>query len=301
MIVTSERLRYLVAVADAGSFSAAGRRLGVSAAAVQQSVQALEEDLQLTLFDRGPGRAPRLTDAGKTIYFEALELVPKLEHIEQLALAYSRGVETHLTISVHGLVFYPRFQDILVAFSEAYPQVALSFVDSERQGLRGPNNPRGADIMLAPAGLEPFSGHEHKLIDRIRWIFVAAAEHPLARMRGSLSQQDLIRYPQLLPRPGLVSSDELIGGMQFGTRVIDFECFYQFRQLLLRGMAFAFYPEEMAAPMLASGELVRLSVDFDANTMSWPIQLSWVAGQGEAGRWLLEKLLESRASDRPDP
>lgn len=37
MIITTERLHYLWAVAETGSFAAAGRRLGVSGAAVQRS------------------------------------------------------------------------------------------------------------------------------------------------------------------------------------------------------------------------------------------------------------------------
>ena len=41
MIITTERLHYLWAVAETGSFAAAGRRLGVSGAAVQQVIRPL--------------------------------------------------------------------------------------------------------------------------------------------------------------------------------------------------------------------------------------------------------------------
>ena len=42
MLFTPERLKYLVEVSQSGSFSAAARKLGVSAAAVSQSIQSLE-------------------------------------------------------------------------------------------------------------------------------------------------------------------------------------------------------------------------------------------------------------------
>lgn len=50
MIITTERLHYLWAVAETGSFAAAGRRLGVSGAAVQQVIRHFEQDLDAPLF-----------------------------------------------------------------------------------------------------------------------------------------------------------------------------------------------------------------------------------------------------------
>ena len=60
--VTIEQLRTLRAVAEAGSFSAAARKLGRVQAAVSQSIDRLEAQLGLRLFDRS-GRVPRLTAA----------------------------------------------------------------------------------------------------------------------------------------------------------------------------------------------------------------------------------------------
>ena len=60
MIITTERLHYLWAVAETGSFAAAGRRLGVSGAAVQQVIRHFEQDLDAPLFRRSPGRSPVL-------------------------------------------------------------------------------------------------------------------------------------------------------------------------------------------------------------------------------------------------
>ena len=73
MIITTERLHYLWAVAETGSFAAAGRRLGVSGAAVQQVIRHFEQDLDAPLFRRSPGRSPVLTDLGRQFYFHALD------------------------------------------------------------------------------------------------------------------------------------------------------------------------------------------------------------------------------------
>ena len=50
--LTLDQLRVLVAIEDAGSFSAAGRQLRRVQSAISHTVQALEEAQGLLLFDR---------------------------------------------------------------------------------------------------------------------------------------------------------------------------------------------------------------------------------------------------------
>ena len=72
--LTLDQMRVLVAVADAGSFSAAARKLGRVQSAISQSIQTLETTLGLTLFDRS-GKTPQLTDAGKALVGDARALI----------------------------------------------------------------------------------------------------------------------------------------------------------------------------------------------------------------------------------
>ena len=53
----------LIAIADCGSFAEAGNRIGLSLSAVSMQVRALEEELEIAIFDRSR-RPPVLTDAG---------------------------------------------------------------------------------------------------------------------------------------------------------------------------------------------------------------------------------------------
>src|SRR4051812_50089050 len=64
--VTIEQLRTLRAVAEAGSFSGAARKLGRVQAAVSQAMDRLEAQLGLRLFDR-TGRVPKLTRHGEAV------------------------------------------------------------------------------------------------------------------------------------------------------------------------------------------------------------------------------------------
>src|SRR5436190_2061383 len=53
--------------AELGSFTAAGKALGLTQAAVSQRIQALEQVLDLPLFERQGGHV-RLTEAGHRLY-----------------------------------------------------------------------------------------------------------------------------------------------------------------------------------------------------------------------------------------
>src|SRR5580692_8701985 len=100
--VTIEQLRTLRAVAEAGSFSAAARKLGRVQAAVSQSIDRLEVQLGLRLFDRS-GRVPRLTHHGEVIVAAAARIGGEVDALDDLVRSLKRGAETTLSIVVDAL------------------------------------------------------------------------------------------------------------------------------------------------------------------------------------------------------
>src|SRR5215216_4431804 len=68
--MTLRQLSYVLAVADAGSFTEAARRLHVAQPSLSQQIRALEEELGGRLLERPP-RPVRLTAAGRAFVAEA--------------------------------------------------------------------------------------------------------------------------------------------------------------------------------------------------------------------------------------
>src|SRR6185369_1487600 len=97
--VTIEQLRTLQAVVETGSFSAAARKLGRVQAAVSQSIERLEAQLGLRLFDRS-GRVPRLTQHGEAIVAAAAKIEAGVDALDELVASLKRGAETTLRIVV---------------------------------------------------------------------------------------------------------------------------------------------------------------------------------------------------------
>ena len=76
------QLRYLVAVADAGSFLRAAQDLHISQPALTKAIKALEQSVQVRLFDRG-ARGVTLTVFGERLYGYGKKSVEEFERVRQ--------------------------------------------------------------------------------------------------------------------------------------------------------------------------------------------------------------------------
>jgi len=136
-------VRYFLALARAGSLSAASRRLGVEHTTVSRRVDALESALGTRLFDRLP-RGWRLTAEGERLVEDAARL-------EEEALAFARraagdaGVAGPVTVSAPPFLANQFLAPRLGPFLAAHPGIVLTLVGEKRAALLGQ---READLVL---------------------------------------------------------------------------------------------------------------------------------------------------------
>ncbi len=128
------QLQYFAAVVDAGSFSAAARRCGVTQPTLSQQVAALEEELGETLLRRG-ARGVSLTEAGEVAYGRALYLLGGRDDL--LGTFQQRGSHRRgeLSFGVIPTVAPWLLPDLLAAFREWAPEIHLSVRESQTARL----------------------------------------------------------------------------------------------------------------------------------------------------------------------
>lgn len=116
-------LKSFLAVARLGSFSAAGKEIGLTAAAVGQQIRALEDELHKVLFDRS-GRAIVLNTAGRGMVAPVKELVARYEALA----AEERGGELSGTVVMGALVsaLMGAFADSLWALTHQHPALEVT-------------------------------------------------------------------------------------------------------------------------------------------------------------------------------
>jgi DNA-binding transcriptional LysR family regulator len=127
-----DKLKVFHAAAEAGSFTHAGERLGLSQSAVSRQVSALEAELSVALFHRH-ARGLILTEQGELLYRTAHEVFMKLE-AARTKLTDSRErpngelrVTTTPGIGVHWLT--PRLGEFL----DLYPDIRITLITTDEE------------------------------------------------------------------------------------------------------------------------------------------------------------------------
>ena len=180
---TLDQLRVLATVVEAGSFSAAARRLHRAQSVISYTVANLEAQLGVALFERD-GRRPVLTEAGRALIADARRVGRLVDELRARAAgAAPRGWRPRLGLAVDVMFPTARLVAALEAFRPRIPDGRRCGCASRRwAGWRA-----GAGRHLRPwhhraAGHAP-EALERRPLCQIELIPVAAPTHPLARRR----------------------------------------------------------------------------------------------------------------------
>jgi DNA-binding transcriptional LysR family regulator len=251
-------LKAFIAVAEAGSFSAAAEQLFLTQPAVSKRVATLETELGARLFDR-IGRAVTLTEAGRALLPRAKNILIEVEDSVR-AVANLSG-ETHGTLrfaTSHHIGLH-RLPATLKTFIRRYPQVRLDirFMDSEAACVAVEHG----DLELAIVTLPP--APSASLTTEVVWpdplAIVVASDHPLAGIKRHIELDELARYPVILPASNTYTRQLAERALGAATVELDVALSTNYletiKMLVSVGVGWSLLPETMI-----DGQLVRLRV-----------------------------------------
>lgn len=102
-VLTPDALAMLQAIADAGSFAAAARELGVVPSALTYRVRQIEDALDVLLYDRS-SRQAKLTAAGAELLHEGQRLLSEIDAVANRVKRVATGWESQLTLAVDNII-----------------------------------------------------------------------------------------------------------------------------------------------------------------------------------------------------
>lgn len=291
-----DQLRVLVAIADTGSFSAAGRHLGRVQSAVSQAVATLEATQGIVLFDRRSHR-PELTGIGHVLVDQARLVLGSAARFETVAAGSRAGLEPELAIAIDPLVPTEPFIDSLRALSETYPDLPVSF---STEGLGGSlRRLRSGSAALAICLLLPDVPEDIAAYPLLRIAMqpVVAPGHPLAALGPCVTRDALEPHVQL------VLSDPVDrGGAAYGlssARLWRFVDLGRRLDFLLAGFGWCRMPGHLVAVPLSEGRLKSFSIKDDSTPAEGlTIYAAHERNQalGPAGRSFLDSLRQRFAN-----
>ena len=162
-------LKYIIAVAETRHFGKAAERCFVSQPTLSGQIKKLEEELEVTLFER-TNRSVEITPVGTAILTHARVILEQADLIQQLARAHQDPLAGALRIGVIPTLSPYLMPLILMPLRKRYPQMKLvlseELTDSLLERLR--NHEIDAALLATPVAEQDFE--TLTLFDEPFWI-----------------------------------------------------------------------------------------------------------------------------------
>ena len=198
--MTEDQLIYFTSIVECGSYSEAALELDISQSTISKQVAALENELNIKLFDRSSRKAA-LTPAGESLYPEASAVLSQIKtlknHAETLRLGGRRKIEIIALPFVGNLNFYvPVF-----TFEDGHPNCEVQLFEMEEAELYKKIAAQDFDIAIVYFDPEHM-GNNIRFFPIIDNEMVAAIHksHPLASQK--------ILTPQMLDKVDVMATQD---------------------------------------------------------------------------------------------
>jgi len=190
-------LRTLIAIAETGNLSRAGRRLHLSQPAVSHQMRAMEEHYGGPLFER-KSHPLRLSRLGKRLVDLAYDLEQRIGEAERDLERIANGESGQLRIAVECHSCFDWLMPSMDRFREQWPEVELDLVSgfhADPIGLIGENR---ADLVITSHSPKR-PGIAFEALFRYEVLALVGKEHPLARkpylVARDFAPETLVTYP----------------------------------------------------------------------------------------------------------
>jgi DNA-binding transcriptional LysR family regulator len=191
-IITLRHLRSFVAIAETGSFTRAAERLFLTQSSLTTTIQQLEDDAGVKLFDRTT-RSVTPTPAAARFLEQAERLLSDFDTMLGDLQSVARSNEGHLRIAASPSVVAWLLAPSLPSFRSAYPNVTLSIRDAGSAEIERRVREGQVDFGIC-SRLSSHQELDYTPLLKDRYGVVCSADHPLATLAGPLSWAKVSAY-----------------------------------------------------------------------------------------------------------
>ena len=192
-------LRYFVAVAHEGHITRAAEKLRMQQPPLSQQIQALEREVDATLFLRHP-RGVTLTDAGHAFLADAEQILSDVEHAKIRARRTARGETGRIAVGfTTSAPFHPLVARAMREFRTKRPDVSFVLEESSSADMVSGLRDGRLDVAFIRSGLvDPEGITVHALLQEDTAV-AFPARHRLAK-RPALALRELAEETFILYR-----------------------------------------------------------------------------------------------------
>lgn len=155
MTAEIRHLRFVVAAADAGSFSAAAQSLNVDVSVVSRNVRDLEVSTGFLIFER-VSRGVRATTTGQVYIASARDILERVDRAGQAAFLAAGGAVGRISVGFVWSFSSGPIVELLRSFHVAHPGVSVRTVEDGNEQLVTRLEAKDLDVILVATDPPPY-------------------------------------------------------------------------------------------------------------------------------------------------
>jgi DNA-binding transcriptional LysR family regulator len=289
MRISLDALLVLDSISRNGSFAAAGEELHRVPSAITYTIQKLEQDLEVRLFDRSGHRA-RLTDAGEALLREGRHLLRAATDLEHRVKHVATGWEAELRIAVDDLVPTERLFPLLKDFYREATGTRVRLTMEVLGGCWDALLSGRADMVIGAPGDAPPEGLlAVESMGSFEFVFVVSPDHPLAALPDPLTAQEILLHRAVSAADTSRNLPPRTSGLLDGQDALTVPTMRAKVSAQIAGLGAGYLPVLWAAPHVAAGRLVKKEVEGAKSKTN--VYVAWHPRQaGKALKWFLDRL-----------
>jgi DNA-binding transcriptional LysR family regulator len=296
MKISLDALLILDAIDRRGSFAGAAEELYRVPSSVTYSVQKLEQDLGIALFDRSGHRAV-LTEAGEELLREGRHLLTAAGELEARVKRVASGYEAELRIAVSDLIEIPRLYPIIENFYIQNYGTRLFLLREVYGGTWDALVTGRADLAIgAPSDGPVGGGYTTHLLGTLEFVYAMAPHHPLASLPEPLSPCDIATHRAVAAADSSRNLPPRTSGILTGQDVFTVPDIRSKAEAHVHGLGTGYLPRRIAERYAAEGKLVIKQVAEPKGEV--PFFLAWRSRQhGKSLQWFIDELKQRSIGD----
>ena len=288
LLITLDALQTLDAIERRHSFAAAAEELHRVPSAVSYTINKLEDDLGVALFDRSRRKA-ELTAIGRLVLTEGRKILKAAEQLTALARQAADGWEVELRICIDSILSCDPVYDLIEAFQRVQPKTEIRLTEEVLGGSWDALSDDRCDLVIGAEGAPPAPGFALHSLGKVKFGFAVAAGHALTERPQPLPASAIQDYPTVIVADSSQRLPVRSAGLLDGRSRIIVPTIEHKIEVHCKGLGVGYLPLHRIMQQLADGRLEILALDAPRPPVE--ISVAWRRGNtGKALKWFVDRL-----------
>ena len=254
----------LLKVYECGSFVSAAKQLNITQPAVSQHIKALEDELSITIFERGKGKLV-LTKQGNEVIKCAKKMVGIYSGLLQ-DISDGTSLTTHLTIGVTHTAESNPIAEALASYCSKNPRVNIKMITDTISNLYTMLKTYEIDLAIVE-GRSRDPGIRYLLMDTDYLVLAVSPDHPFAK-KSMVTLNELKKERMILRLPNSGTRNLFVAHLESNNMslsdfnvILEVDNIATIKDLIRRDFGVSILAKSVCLDELKKGKIVTLPVE----------------------------------------